>query len=111
MTYLPPQQDMEEIWKKTRILLVPSIAQEAFGRVIVEAHIRGIPVIAHDIGGISEAMNGVGILLNNLVLDDWKQAIHDIDENIDMYKTEAIASAQKFIRNIVVEFLSICRRY
>ncbi len=111
MTYLQPQQNMEKVWEKTRILLVPSIVPEAFGRVIVEAHLRSIPVIAHDIGGISEAMNGAGILIDNLAIDNWKQAIHCIDEHAEIYRTKAIASAQKFVRNIAAEFLSICGKH
>lgn len=108
MTYFPPQFNMDKIWKKTRILLVPSNVPEAFGRVIVEANLRGIPVIAHNVGGISEAMNGAGILQNSLNIKDWIQSIKIIDNDKNAYKLKAITAAQKFTRDIVTEFLSIC---
>ncbi len=39
------------------VLVVSTIMPEAFGRVIVEAQLMGIPVIAPDIGGISEIID------------------------------------------------------
>lgn len=108
MTYFQPQFNMDKIWKKTRILLVPSNVPEAFGRVIVEANLRGIPVIAHNVGGVSEAMNGAGILQNSLKIKDWIQSIKIIDNDKNAYKLKAITAAQKFTRDIVAEFLSIC---
>lgn len=108
MTYFPPQFNMDKIWKKTRILLVPSNVPEAFGRVIVEANLHGIPVIAHNVGGIPEAMNGAGILQNSLNIKDWIQSIKIIDNDKNAYKLKAITAAQKFTRDVVTEFLFLC---
>lgn len=108
MEYLPPQKDMIDIWKKTKILLVPSIVPEAFGRVIVEAHMYGIPVIAHNIGGISEAMNESSVLMNSMHTHDWINSIEKFSD-LAYYKKsriEALSAAQKFKRNIVDEFLT-----
>lgn len=57
------QEAVETVYKRTRILLFPSLCEEAFGRVAVEAQNLGIPVIANDVGGIREAMNGAGYLI------------------------------------------------
>ena len=108
MQYFSPQKDMTTIWKKTKVLLVPSVVPEAFGRVIVEAHMYGIPVIAHNIGGIPEAMNGASGLINRLNIQDWISSIKEFSD-IAYYKRsriEAISAAQKFKRNIVDEFLT-----
>ena len=106
--YFPPQTDMTTIWKKTKILLVPSIVPEAFGRVIVEAHMYGIPVIAHNIGGIPEAMNGASILKQELNIQDWISSIKKFSDILYYEKSreEALLAAQKFKRNIVDEFLN-----
>lgn len=47
--------DMEPIYDEMAVLIVPSLWQEAWGLVATEAQIRGIPVIAANIGGLAEA--------------------------------------------------------
>lgn len=64
-----PYLDTRDYYRKLKILLVPSVCEEAFGRVVVEAGINGIPVIGSDRGGIPEAMNGGGIVLEAPVVD------------------------------------------
>ena len=46
------QSDMRRVYEVTDILLVPSQFNEAFGRVIIEAQLNGIPVVAANVGGI-----------------------------------------------------------
>jgi amino acid adenylation domain-containing protein len=59
----PPSPDIDEIFRETRVLLVPSVWGEAFGQVAVEAMLRGIPVLASDVGGLPEAKLGVDYVL------------------------------------------------
>lgn len=60
---LQPVDDIDEIFAQTRILLVPSLWDEAFGLIVVEAMLRGIPVLASNVGGLPEAKLGVDYLL------------------------------------------------
>ncbi|KAJ3054093.1 hypothetical protein HK097_002679 [Rhizophlyctis rosea] len=59
VTISEPKKDMEELWRQVKVLLVPTIFFEAFGLVVVEAMLRGIPVISSDAGGLPEAHLGV----------------------------------------------------
>jgi glycosyltransferase involved in cell wall biosynthesis len=63
ITILEPDDDIDNIYKRTRILLVPSLWHESFGQVVVEAMLRGIPVIASDIGGLPEAIQGCDYII------------------------------------------------
>lgn len=54
------QSDIREVYKRTRVLLVPSV-YESYGRVAVEASASGIPVIANPTPGLLEAIGSVGV--------------------------------------------------
>lgn len=56
--------DMRPVWAETRLLLVPSIWEEAWGRIVSEAQLNGIPVIASTRGGLPESVGPGGILLD-----------------------------------------------
>jgi glycosyltransferase involved in cell wall biosynthesis len=60
---LEPADDIEEILARTRVLVAPSLWPETLGYVVIEAMLRGIPVLASDIGGLAEAKLGVDYLL------------------------------------------------
>jgi surfactin synthase thioesterase subunit/glycosyltransferase involved in cell wall biosynthesis len=63
ITVLDPVDDIDRILARTRVLLVPSLWAEARSRIIPEAMLRAVPVLAANVGGIPEAMLGVDYLL------------------------------------------------
>lgn len=58
------RRNVNEVYDVTRLLIVPSLWQEAFGRVIVEAQAHGIPVVGRAVGGIPEAVRNGGLILD-----------------------------------------------
>lgn len=60
---LKPVDDIGDLLRRTRVLLVPSLWAEARSRIVLEAMLRGVPVMASDVGGIPEAKMGVPYLL------------------------------------------------
>jgi glycosyltransferase involved in cell wall biosynthesis len=71
--------DMRRVYSRTRVLLVPSLWEEAFGRVVVEAQASGIPSVASDRGGIREAVGDAGILLRaDDPVSTWADAVRRV---------------------------------
>jgi len=89
--------DVRDIYKKTSIVLFPSIWDEPFGRVSIEAGINGIPTIASNRGGLSESVGKGGILIDNPYdINAWLSAIQKIESNRRSFSNEAINHAEKF---------------
>jgi surfactin synthase thioesterase subunit/glycosyltransferase involved in cell wall biosynthesis len=63
ITLVGPFDDIDDLLRTTRVILVPSVWAEARSRIVPEAMSRGVPVIAADIGGIPEAHLGVEYLV------------------------------------------------
>jgi len=67
-----PTQDMRFFYSRTGLLLAPSKWEEAWGRVVTEAHLNGIPVLASDRGGLPESVGPGGITISpDAPLDKW----------------------------------------
>ena len=54
---------MAREYAQARLLLVPSVWEEAWGRVVTEAQVSGIPVLAAAIGGLPDPSAPGGILV------------------------------------------------
>ena len=52
-----------EFLRETRILLLPSLCEETFGRVVVEAGMNDIPVVCANRGAIPEVVGNAGFVL------------------------------------------------
>jgi glycosyltransferase involved in cell wall biosynthesis len=55
--------DIDDVLARTRVLLMPSLWFEGFGLIVMEAMLRGIPVIASDWGGLKESKEGTGYVV------------------------------------------------
>lgn len=60
VTLLDSVADIGEFLRRGSVLLMPSLWYEGFGLIVMEAMLRGIPVISSDSGGLMEAKSGTG---------------------------------------------------
>ena len=86
VTFMRRTDDMGKVYGRTKILLVPSRWEEAWGRVASEAHCSGIPVVGSSRGGLPEAIGTGGIILNyESPLDEWTAAVRRLWSDADAY--------------------------
>lgn len=78
--------DIKEIYSKTKILLVPSLVDETFSMVALEAFFNGIPVIASSVGNLRFLVEDGGILLEPLDIDAWVSATNELYSNEKVYQ-------------------------
>lgn len=78
VTFLGPQSraDLATLMRGARVMLVPSHS-ETFGLVALEASASGVPVIAADAGGLSEAVvdRRTGLVLTDRDATTWSDAL------------------------------------
>ena len=125
VTLLPSVRDIEQVLERTRVLLMPSLWYEGFGLSVMEAMLRGIPVLASDSGGVLEAKMGTRFVIPvrpiekyDAVFDDhglpkavtpeqdvgpWIEALRAILYDRKLYAEESAVSRKRaieFVRSI-----------
>ncbi|OYU17630.1 MAG: glycosyl transferase family 1 [Rhodobacteraceae bacterium PARR1] len=79
ITWLRRIADMRVVYAQARLILVPSRWEEAFGRVVAEAQVSGIPAIVSDIGGLPEAVGPGGIRVSPTApVETWRKALRRV---------------------------------
>jgi len=77
------QTDMRPVYAKTKGLLVPSLWHESGARVIVEAQLNGIPVLASNTGGSGEMIGAGGKLFElPAIAREKMNEVHVTDEHL-----------------------------
>jgi glycosyltransferase involved in cell wall biosynthesis len=90
----PPQAEMRKVYGDCKILLAPSMWEEAYGRVVTEAQISGIPVVASTRGGLPEAVGPGGVVLDpDQPIADWVAVVRKLWRD-DSYYNALSAAAQ-----------------
>jgi glycosyltransferase involved in cell wall biosynthesis len=79
VTILKNTPDIQEVYKKSRIVLMPS-SYESWGRVALEAACSGIPVIAAPTPGLKESLDYAGLYADFDNIADWVEQIRNLDD-------------------------------
>lgn len=82
--YIKQTQDMKQVYKDSRIVIMPSL-YESYGLVFAEAAASGIPVIMHPTEGLVEHAGEAGIFCDRGEIEEWVEAIKKLD-NKKYYK-------------------------
>lgn len=91
--------DMRKVYALAKVLIVPSVWEEAWGRVATEAQASGIPVLASNRGGLPESVGMGGIIVpHDADLDCWASKLSylwDSAENYNRLSQAALARSRK----------------
>jgi len=120
VTILVNANHIEEILRRTRVLLMPSLWYEGFGLSVMEALLHGIPVIASDSGGLAEAKLGTRFVvpvqpierfepvfdehglpapvIPEQDIEPWAGALSSLLTGASMYAEESRISREKALR-------------
>lgn len=85
-----PVPRIDDILSSTRVLLVPSLYHEGFGMVVVEAMLRGIPVLASDFGGLPEAKLGIEYVLPVRPIEHFEEHLDERGQPVPVVPTQDI---------------------
>lgn len=75
VSLLPPVDEINKVLARTRVLLAPSLCNDAKPRIVVEAMSRGIPVLASNVGGVPEAKLGIDYLLPVAPIESYQPSL------------------------------------
>ncbi|MEM7582115.1 MAG: amino acid adenylation domain-containing protein [Acidobacteriota bacterium] len=128
VTLLENREDLKDILRLARVLLMPTLWAEGFGMAVVDAMLHGIPVLASNYGGLTEAMLGLDYLLpvqpirdfdrqlgENLLpvpvvpeqrVEPWLEALDEVLASPECYDERSLSvwqTAQSFVDGLGVE--------
>lgn len=104
VAWKPRQESLDPIFQKAKGLLMPSVWNEAFGRLALEAMQAEVPVISSDRGSLPFTVGSGGQSLP-LELSRWKAALQKADAN---WRKEWIRAGQQHFKTYQKE---TTRRY
>lgn len=101
--YQPWSKERLDIYKKTKILLVPSLCYDAFPRIPVEGAALGIPSIGSKRGGIPEFLPQEFLIENVWDIAKWIEKILALEKNYLDYSEILKKRATKFDASFQIE--------
>lgn len=88
--------DMRKFYGVAKVLLVPSILEEAWGRVVTEAQLSGIPVVASSRGGLPESVGSGGWIVPHIAgIDEWESALARLWDDPTIYSSLSEAAFER----------------
>jgi glycogen synthase len=97
-------EELREYFSRASGVVVPSLAGEVFGLVVAENMLRGIPIVASDLGAFTEILGGTGRAFKTGDAEDLAHQIANVLEN-PLEASRLAASA----RERVLDFFSLRR--
>jgi glycosyltransferase involved in cell wall biosynthesis len=89
-----PFTDMMPVYRRSRLILMPSRWAESWGRVVTEAQLSGIPVLASNRGALPDTVGAGGVCLDpDAPAAEWEAAFAAIWDDAGRY--DALCAAAR----------------
>jgi glycosyltransferase involved in cell wall biosynthesis len=103
--------DMQAVWARAKLLLIPSVWEEAWGRSASEAQVNGLPAVASNRGGLPEVVGPGGVIVDaHAPIDDWSAAVERLMTDAAHYAAVAEAARAHAARP-EIQPAAVCERF
>jgi len=103
--FLGNRKDIPALLSKMNCLVLSTVTEEAFGRVILEAQAAGVPVVATRVGGVVDIIDDgiTGLLVTPKEPQEMADAVVRISKDLDLAKKLCQNGRKKVERQFTLE--------
>ena len=98
---LPPTDNIDEIFRQTRVLLMPSLWTENFPLTVTEAMLRGIPVIGSNSGGLPETKREVDYVIPVRLIEQYEDRFDDLGNPVPVVPDQDVDPWEETLRKLL----------
>ena len=106
--FLGNRGDIPQILSETDVLVLSTVTQEAFGRVILEAQAAGVPVVATKVGGVIDIIDDheTGLLVFPKDTDQMADAVRSLLDDEKKSKHLVSQAKKKIKKQFMLEHMA-----
>lgn len=110
---LPVTNRMDRLFRRVRVVLLPSVWREPLSRTVVEAAACGVPPIVSDVGGVLEGPHVPELVVpKGADVDEWLDRIDDLqgEESWQTASKRIRAEYEKYRKENAVQLREFCEK-
>ncbi len=106
--FLGNRKDIPQLLSRVDVLVLSTVTQESFGRVILEAQAAGVPVVATRVGGVVDIIEEgeTGLLVAPRQPDEMAQAILRILNDTSLSKAIVANAKKKLLEEYTLDHMA-----
>lgn len=94
-------RSIDEVFARTSVLVAPSLWYEGFGLVVTEALLRGVPVLASNHGGLTEAAASSRYRLPVSPISHWESTHDDTGMPVARVETQPVVAWEEALDELL----------
>ncbi|MCA9401034.1 MAG: lipopolysaccharide heptosyltransferase II [Candidatus Omnitrophica bacterium] len=106
--FLGNRSDIPELLSQSHVLVLSTVTQEAFGRVILEAQAAKVPVVATNVGGVMDIIENevTGLLVMPKDIDGMAQAVIRVVKDPSLADKMIAAATEKLLNQYTLDHMA-----